>query len=267
MFEGLDDIDWASFGTHIQISRKAADIPQFFRDLLSDDEDDRFWAILSLFGEGQYHGCLDTATPYIIPFVLEVLNNPTFPDREGILYALSAVGDHMLWVKTIYDMRLSVSVYDALAAGLSIYLGLLQDEDNTVRRECAHFLRYMQDEGTKVVDALMARYKPEPHAEIRAEIVDSITAMMTATSIYADTYSACLPFFSEVMKDGTALPEKVAAAKAMLNFDARTRMYTQEVHALIGDVFAAAGEDQKFRDDKTFQDQIAEYEKRQQAMG
>ena len=80
MFDGLDDIKWEDFGeTHIAIGVKTYEIPDLIRDMLHDDPEQREWAIAYLLGEGQHLGMLDKPTPYIIPFVLEVLEkHPTY---------------------------------------------------------------------------------------------------------------------------------------------------------------------------------------------
>lgn len=89
MFEGLDQIDWENLGYHIYRGKEK--IPDAIRNLLSQDPDIRDEARADLLGWGQEYGDITDTTPYIIPFILEVLNSPHAPGFEPRIRLLKAI--------------------------------------------------------------------------------------------------------------------------------------------------------------------------------
>lgn len=214
MFKGLDNIDWASFGTHIASGRNAKDIPQFVRNMLSDDAETREYAIMDLFGEGQHNGMLDDATPYIIPFVLEVLEKEDYPEKPYVLSSLASVGHHILMARTISRMRFALHVYEVLENGLPLYLRYLHNADKDTRQTSAYLLSSLQGKAKTVLDALIARYKVEAEVEIRVEIVEAMHRMMTEGWLYhAQDFEPHREFIRVLVTNGETLADRVAAAQ------------------------------------------------------
>ena len=236
MFSGLDDIDWARFDEEREYGRLAVEVPQLIRNLLSDDEDTRWWALQDLFGEGQHHGTHCPETPYIIPFLLEILALPQHPAREGIYHGFAALGKNLIHATTIPGMRLAVQIFDELRKGLSLYLRAISDDETTIRRECIRFSRYMQDDTQTILHALLDQYRREPEPVIRATVLESLGGMMTDKSIYADPFAPCVTLFKQVLFNTPyhSLFERIAAASILVRFGPNSIDYTDEVHQAIG---------------------------------
>lgn len=249
MFDGLDDIDWASFGTHIATGRQSKDIPQFVRNMLSDDAETREYAIMDLFGEGQHNGMLDDATPYIIPFVLEVLEKEDYPNKPYILASLASVSHHILMVKTIPSMRFALSVYEVLESGMSLYLKYLHDADKDTRQTSTYLVSYLQGKAKPVLDALMARYKVETEVEIRVEIVEAMHRLMLKGQLYyAEEFKPHREFIQMLVMDGETVADRVAAAQNLVLVDyIRDETLSQQVVAVLIEGIKTAQEDYKKR--------------------
>ncbi len=82
MLEGLDKIDWENL-EHAYGS--ASDVPQLIRDLASDDADKRDQALYELYGNIFHQGTRYQATPYAIPFIFELIREPSIPDRADLI--------------------------------------------------------------------------------------------------------------------------------------------------------------------------------------
>lgn len=93
MLEGLDRIDWKDLGHHVY--RQHEQIPTEIRNLLASDPEDREAARGFLLGEEQDSGDIYDTTPYIIPFVSELLAHNSTPDKAELLAHLSRVAEHI----------------------------------------------------------------------------------------------------------------------------------------------------------------------------
>ncbi|WP_050029644.1 hypothetical protein [Verrucomicrobium sp. BvORR034] len=79
MFEDLDQIPWASLHHAYGV---ATDAPTWIRALDSESEDDRTEAIGHFLWSSVFHqSTLYSATPYVIPFVIEALGCPNLASR------------------------------------------------------------------------------------------------------------------------------------------------------------------------------------------
>jgi HEAT repeat protein len=100
----LNSIDWASL-THAYGS--AADVPGLLRDLRSDDSEVRDAASYELYGNIHHQGTRYEASAYAVPFLLELVADPTTPGRHEIIQLLSCLAT-------------GYSPYDIPAAGFPI---------------------------------------------------------------------------------------------------------------------------------------------------
>ncbi len=88
MFEHLDKVDWASMN-HAYGS--AADVPDLIRELASDDPAIREEAFSAAYGNIFHQGSRYEATAPTLPFLLEILAQPDYPDTEELLYLIAAL--------------------------------------------------------------------------------------------------------------------------------------------------------------------------------
>jgi hypothetical protein len=222
MFDGLDKIDWSSFGLHIAVMCNSADIPKFIRQLLSNDEEERIEACEFIFGEGQHIGMLSPATPYLIPFVLEILSINTYPERDYILNGLEYMSVHILHSKTIMSMRFAIKVYDSLEKGLPIYLKLLNDADEEIRIASIQLLRYMQESAIPVLDSLMKKFGEESVLRVRLAIIENMALLMKeAWLLYNPETKIYREFIASIVDKGADYTERELAVSALKTLDYR----------------------------------------------
>lgn len=86
MFEQLDEIDWASLN-HAYGS--AEDVPDLMRNLASDDEKIRQDAFWTAYGNIFHQGTRYQATAPAVPFLLEILGQPDYPDKGEVMTLLA----------------------------------------------------------------------------------------------------------------------------------------------------------------------------------
>lgn len=90
MLDGLDQIDWKQL-THAY--GPADDVPALIRTLLSQDKSERDRAIYELFGNIYHQGTVYEATAYAVPFLIELLDDPSTPDRSIVACLLASIAD------------------------------------------------------------------------------------------------------------------------------------------------------------------------------
>lgn len=213
MFHGLYDIDWENFGSHIAGARDSKDIPRWIEDLKSTDSKIRENAIHNLFGFGQHAGMFAPATPYIIPFLLEVLALEDYPDKLLIIEKLCQVGLHFfLGGKNITYMRKATHIYDVLVTGLDTYIKLINSDDGETRFYSAKLLRYFQEQAIMTLDALMLQHSIETNQGTRVTILRSMSELMgNAYLMYHKEYRPYVKFIISNITDNPSLVERYVA--------------------------------------------------------
>ncbi len=88
MLEGLDKVDWAK-ARHAYGA--ATDVPRLLRQLLSDDEQRREAAAFELYGNIWNQGTIYEATALAVPFLFELVLDPSVPDREALAVLLGLI--------------------------------------------------------------------------------------------------------------------------------------------------------------------------------
>src|SRR5262249_34895220 len=82
VLQGLDDVPWADL-EHAYGS--AANVPDLLRELLNPDPTVRSDILQSLYGNVFHQGTRYPATPYVIPFLIEMCASPEVPNRGDLL--------------------------------------------------------------------------------------------------------------------------------------------------------------------------------------
>jgi hypothetical protein len=117
MLDGLDQVEWGrlqhAFGT-------AEDVPHLIRALQSPSLDQRQAAFGELYGNIWHQGTIYEATPYAVPFLIELAASDQTPDRFEILSYLGTLADGSSYIEVHRDvMSLSHEQLQQLEVELS----------------------------------------------------------------------------------------------------------------------------------------------------
>ena len=224
MFEGLDKVDWKSLGHHIYGRHEI--IPQEIRNLNSGNAEVRQDARDFLLGGGQDYGDIYDTTPYIIPFLFEILNSPDGPDKDKLLSHLAEVAGQISYLSrpSIPMMRLCLRTYDALKAGMGILIALLDDPSVEVRAGDVELLGCMTDEVESLIPELIRSFRKEETEEIQIALLTCLKRLMHSLEwrrfALRGQYA---PFFKEVVEDHPSHTVRVAAARASVELVGRIK--------------------------------------------
>jgi HEAT repeats len=180
MLEGLDQIDWASL-THAY--GPASDVPDQIRGLASADEKTREASLYELFGNIWHQGTVYDASSHAVPFLVELVGDPSVQGKVGILTLLTALatGSSYLDVhargpdeisrrmreKPAFEESLSRELswvratQLAVEVGLATYLKLLLSPDWETRLNAARVLATCVDHRETAATALLECFERE----------------------------------------------------------------------------------------------------------
>ncbi|GAA0428819.1 hypothetical protein Aca07nite_36950 [Actinoplanes capillaceus] len=198
--EMVDAVDWEF------LAGGPTGVPKALHALWSGDRDGRQSAYQLLADSlARFHGCTP-ASIAAVPFLIDVVADPAAPDRFGACQVLRmiALGDESHWLVECPDpaddrarvaalsgadrdaAQGAVEAYDAVRAGVPVYLAALASDEPPVRLHAAHLLAWFPEERDTVVPALTRLIESEPaeYAEIAA--VASVAAAL-AGGTAADT--------------------------------------------------------------------------------
>jgi len=241
MFEGVDNIDWESFGkTHIAVGMPTRKIPDCIHNMLNENQKNREYAIAGLLGEGQHLGMLSEATPSIIPFVLEALALPDYAERSYLIMGLALMFDDMFQSQVFNRLRLEIRVYDEIKKGYPVYKRLLSDSDRWTRLQAAQIMGYMQDDFADALSTLIARLPVEADTDTRTEIISAILKLSTTNNFFysVEGKRATGELYKYLSINGS-VNEKLQLAYAMNETPFRYSQ-TPEVKAFIREILESA---------------------------
>ncbi|HML20695.1 MAG TPA: hypothetical protein PKD09_03535 [Aggregatilinea sp.] len=219
MLEGLESVDWTAWDNS---ERRT---PDLIRALISQGPGARSQARDRLFGSQQDFGEIDSQTPYLVPFLLELLGFPQTPDKPEILDYLEAVAEHLVRKPDralprqglVERMRLQLSCYDAVAAGVSIFIPLLDEADHRVRLYSGRLLSRLPDQAEHTFPALIRRLQREPDERIQAALLGYLQDLYQ-TADYAHMMLMLMsgPLIQTFTETSPSIEVRTAAAKLSL---------------------------------------------------
>lgn len=128
MLETLDTIDWA----HIHHAHGTCEaFPKWIRQLRSPDPEVRATARRELFTLSHLQGIIYEVTPFLVPFLVELLSVPKTQERAALVEHLGLIAAA---VRAGQSGGVEQAAGAALQTGLHLFLGLLSDPDPEVRR-------------------------------------------------------------------------------------------------------------------------------------
>ncbi|MEO1166218.1 MAG: hypothetical protein AAFV98_20735 [Chloroflexota bacterium] len=154
MLETLDTVDWANL-THAysRTYSGASNIPPLIRGLTSSDEENRKRAYEKLFDCIFHQSTIYEATAYVVPFLIELLQNDSVEAKDDMLHMLNTVQrgmndtqSYLSWIRssgqdyTSEDLgRMQkeadaiATVFDNVKSAYGLYLDFLHSPDAKLR--------------------------------------------------------------------------------------------------------------------------------------
>lgn len=203
MLEKLDTIPWKDL-KHAYGS--AEDVPDLLRRLLDPDAKERDRVLDKLYNNVFHQGSRYPATPYVIPFLIEMCADPTVPHRGDLLSFWGSLitgyfsvrerpsywGDGetiYAWGETYkadeenpYDRALN-QIYRESLKGKELLADLLKDNDFNLRAGAAWVLACMPTIAEFSVPKLEAQLNKEISGWVRAGIVFALGELGASTSL------------------------------------------------------------------------------------
>ncbi|MFJ9578376.1 PBS lyase [Streptomyces sp. NPDC101191] len=182
MLTGIEEVDWASLG---HAYGPADDVPELLQGLASDDPAERENALDGMYGAVHHQGDVYDSTLACIPFLLELVADPTVQDRGGIVELLTSIGGIDLCGDEELD-ELDPDDADfipaanyamaaaAVAAGADVFFDLVDDPDPEVRLAAPCALASLHYEPARVLDLLRERLTVERDTEVRLALVAAV---------------------------------------------------------------------------------------------
>src|SRR5215471_18998608 len=99
MLEGLKTIDWHQLS---HAYGEADDVPRLIKALASKNEKERGSALSKLYTNIYHQGTVYQASAYAAPFLIELLENDTVPEKDDILMLLT----HLAWGNAYHRQHL-----------------------------------------------------------------------------------------------------------------------------------------------------------------
>ncbi|MFF9194511.1 PBS lyase [Streptomyces sp. NPDC014779] len=182
MLTGIEEVDWASLG---HAYGPADDVPELLRGLASADPAERENALDGMYGAVHHQGDVYDSTLACIPFLLELVADPTVQDRGGIVELLTSIGgidlcgDEELDELDPDDAEFTPAANYAMAAaavaaGADVFLGLVHDPDPEVRLAAPCALASLHGDPVRVLGLLRERLTVERDTEVRLALVASV---------------------------------------------------------------------------------------------
>jgi hypothetical protein len=206
MLEGLDKIDWKN----IRHSHgPATDYPKWIRDLTSEEEAVWDEALYNIIEYSFHQMTFYEVTPYIVPFLIELLTYEQIKIKAEIsfhLMALLSVSNQILHegASSLAYARLSLKIYDAVEAGYPIYKTLLHHGEKGDRAQIAELLGYMTSRGYEIAALLRERFEQESEEVVRLSLIRALGVCLaklwdSAIEVNRQSYYAFL--FEQIEKD------------------------------------------------------------------
>lgn len=177
MLNGLDDVDWAGLE---HAYGPADDVPELIRALLSPDPRTREEARHELSSNIYHQGTRYPASAPAVPFLLEVLADPGAEERGELVDLLAALAigeDDSGWRPfPVAEQRADdrdLTVYDAVAAGVPLFVELATDPDAETAVPAMHALAAFPEHADRSGPVLAAAA-----ADDDAPIVVTTTALL-----------------------------------------------------------------------------------------
>jgi hypothetical protein len=250
MLEEIDKVDWKSLGRHFR--RDNSKIPETIRNLISTDSDARQKAREFLVGPDQDWEYVSDITSHIIPFILELLNDPNTPDKDALLFDLSNILEH-IWNShkaSVHQMRRYVKTYDSLIEGEGIFIDLLNDVSIPVRTSAINVLKYLSSEFETILSGFLKHFYDEPEENVQITLLMAMKTLLNPIvwdhydyQLHENFKESYTSVFNGIIETYPSHQVQLAAAKALVEIfsrDEANKAYaSSKVSILLSEEFLA----------------------------
>lgn len=169
MLEGLKDIPWHEF-SHAY----AHEVPIWIRQLTSPEKSTRHLAICQLGGSVCHQGLNCDMTVYVVPFLIELLQEASVQGKEEILELLGDI--HADNATPIEDAQAAV------AMSFPLYLTLLDDPDITIRMWDTYLLSSFTERQEEAYSALKTCLERDLEPHEKANLILALEPLLKNTA-------------------------------------------------------------------------------------
>lgn len=174
MLEGLENVNWFKHKGAYHLKDK---VPGLIRNLTSTDNKVRKRACEDIGQEMNHQGSIYDATPYIVPFLIELLTYDHVPDKEELLYSLWVVLEScesaFRYSPQMSDKNTQncILTYNNLSEGFPVFASLLQNPDLNIRLPALLLASSLTLHAPYCRHLLRRVYCTEPDSMLRALIL------------------------------------------------------------------------------------------------
>ncbi len=220
MLEGLDSIRWNELeGADNNI------VPELLKAIASSESDVSSDALSRLSNNVNHQDTLYETSPYVVPFLVELLNSPSIHHKERILrligYLAASSTEAISEGCSIDYADLAISTYKNIEAGFTIYCSLITNKNPLLRKEIYNILGYLCRLHDEILEFIYLTYDREDHLEVKFQIVQSVIRLLETSlqlssylrkrmTIYRDN------FFKDIFASIDSIVIQIEAAKGML---------------------------------------------------
>lgn len=221
MLETLDTIPWSTLH---HAYGEASDVPGLIRDRASPKKAIREAASWAFYANVYHQGTVYSATAFVVPFLLELLEDEQVKDKTDLLNLLDAIAHGSSYIdvhvrneeeRSTADFQQKLAeergwvqdAKDAVGRGYPTYLRLLVGKKPRIRAYAAWVLANCQPYAEQVIPALQEFLMREEKQLVRASIILSLGHLMSATE---ETQT----FFMRLLSEQTKPLLKISTAMA-----------------------------------------------------
>lgn len=205
MLEGLDQIPWSELETGPGTAQR---IPELIRQITSPTT--RGMAERLLLDYLNHQGTIYEASAYVVPFLFELLNDPTVPQKKRLLYILSGVTPDIgeFWHQVDFS-KLKAWEHQSRQAFIDGFPTILSffDDDNPLTRKAAikHFIvpnLYPDATNRLVAQKLLAVLTVEKDDNVKLMAVEVLgNVVWVSRDILEDIIDDCVKVLREIWKE------------------------------------------------------------------
>eukprot|EP00029_Vermamoeba_vermiformis_P009108 TRINITY_DN4438_c0_g1_i1.p1 TRINITY_DN4438_c0_g1~~TRINITY_DN4438_c0_g1_i1.p1 ORF type:complete len:777 (-),score=61.41 TRINITY_DN4438_c0_g1_i1:26-2356(-) len=188
-FDTIGSVPWSTlqhaYGT-------AEDTPEDLRQLASLNPKTRSDALTTLINGITHQGQCYEATPYIVPFLIELVEATLVQDKDQILwFAISLLTDRTEYLYVRIEglyleadwrpypdiLQIRLAIEKNFMNELPRILGLLSNDSSSVRGGAAHLLAFLPKSAYESVPILREQYDTETDSKVKASILVALSLL------------------------------------------------------------------------------------------